>query len=108
MTALTRAPAPRHIPIEVLRDRAMSAATLARVGCTTIEQFADVVAAQFQVPRLALDGIDLSSELATLVPRARAEQNRMVPVFASPHELTLAVCDPTPLELAPRRLVTLK
>lgn len=99
MTMMAAAVPVRHVPVEMLRDRGMSAAMLARVGCTTIEQFADVVAAQFQLPRLALDGIDLAIELATLVTRARAEQHRIVPVFASPQELTLAVCDPTPLEL---------
>jgi type IV pilus assembly protein PilB len=99
VTALSRSTSVRHIPVELLRDRAMSVATLARVGCTNIEQFADVVAAQFHLPRLALDGIDLQPELATLVSRVRAEQHRIVPVFANPQELTLAVCDPTPLEL---------
>lgn len=89
----------RHIPVEMLRDRSLSAAALARVGCATIEQFAENVAAQFQLPRLALDSIDLSADLATFVPRALAEQHRIVPVFVNPAELTIAVCDPTELEL---------
>ncbi|MDQ3366985.1 MAG: GspE/PulE family protein [Myxococcota bacterium] len=99
MTTLSAAAPARHIPVDLLRDRTMSASKLARVGCTTIEHFADVVATQFQLPRLALDGIDLAIELSALVDRPRAEQHRIVPVFASPQELTLAVCDPTPLEL---------
>jgi len=88
----------RHIPIDLLRDRAMSAATLARVGCSSIEELADVVAAQYQLPRLALDTVDLSRDGAGLLSRARAEQHRVVPVFASAQELTLAVSDPTPFE----------
>ena len=97
MTAVQAAA--RHIPVEVLRDRAMSVATLARVGCTTVEQLADRIAAQFQLPRLSLDGIEVSLEVAPLLSQARAEQHRIVPVFATPQELTLAVVDPTPIEL---------
>jgi len=89
----------RHIPVEMLRDRSLSAAALARVGCATIEQFAQQVATQFQLPRLALDALDLTTDLATFVPRSLAEQHRIVPVFVDPAELTLAVCDPTALEL---------
>ena len=97
MKAIATTPA-RHIPVELLRDRAMSAASLARVGCTTVEELADVVAAQYQLPRLALDTVDVSRDAARLLSRARAEQHRVVPVFASAQELTLAVSDPTPFE----------
>jgi type IV pilus assembly protein PilB len=89
----------RRVPVEMLREKALSAAQLARAGFGTIEQFAEAVAAQFQLPRLAIDGVDLAPELVQLVPKAMAEQHRIVPVFSSPQELTLAVCDPTALEL---------
>jgi type IV pilus assembly protein PilB len=94
-----RVPAPRRIPVEMLREKTLSAAQLARVGCDTIEQFAEAVAAQFQLPRLPIDTIDLVPELVQLVPRQLAEQHRIVPVFVSPQELTLAVCDPTGIEV---------
>ncbi|MBA3498821.1 MAG: type II/IV secretion system protein, partial [Deltaproteobacteria bacterium] len=99
MTTTSAAAPARHIPAEILRDRAMSVATLARVGCTTIEQLADVIATQYKLPRLELDAVDLSRDLVPLLSRARAEQHRIVPVFASPQELTLAVCDPTTVAL---------
>ncbi len=98
MSAIARADT-RHVPIEMLRERNLSAVSLARVGCATIEQFAEVIAAQFQVPRLALDGIDLLPDLIALVSRALADQHRLVPVFADARELTIAVCDPSALEL---------
>lgn len=98
MSAATRLPA-RRIPIEMLREKTLSAAQLGRAGYDTIEQFAEAVAAQFQLPRLPIDTIDVAPELAKLVPKALAEQHRVVPVFGNPQELTLAVCDPTAIEL---------
>jgi type IV pilus assembly protein PilB len=98
MNAAPRVP-PRRVPLEMLREKALSAAQLSRAGYDTIEQFAEAVAAQFQLPRLPIDGVDLAPELGQLVPKALAEQHRIVPIFGSPQELTLAVCDPTALEL---------
>ncbi|MBK7534764.1 MAG: type II/IV secretion system protein [Myxococcales bacterium] len=98
MTASAR-PATARITVAMLRDRSLSAASLTQVGCGTLEQFAEKVAAQFQLPRLPLDSVDPSPELAQLVPQGLAEQQRVVPVFGSPQELTLAVCDPSALEL---------
>jgi type IV pilus assembly protein PilB len=98
MSAVARAVA-RHIPVEMLRDRNLSASSLARVGCSTIEQFAEAVAAQFQIPRLALDSLDFPTTLGAMLPRPQAEQHRIVPVFMDAHELTVAVCDPSAVEL---------
>ncbi len=92
-------PAQARITVDVLRERNLSAARLASVGCTTMEQLADKVAAQFQLPRLALDSIDPAPELAQLLPQPLAEQQRVVPVFGGPHELTIAACDPSAIEL---------
>ena len=93
------APARTHIPVEMLRARTLPAAALAKVGCATIDQFAEKVAEQFRLARLPLDTVDLAQDLATLMPRQLAEQHRVVPVFADAHEITLAVCDPSALEL---------
>ena len=38
------APARTHIPVEMLRARTLPAASLAKVGCATIDQFAEKVA----------------------------------------------------------------
>ncbi|HLL24538.1 MAG TPA: GspE/PulE family protein [Kofleriaceae bacterium] len=89
----------RHIPVDMLRARTLPAAALAKVGCTNVEQFAEAVAAQFQLPRLELDAIDIATELSGLVSRGLAEQQRIVPVFGDAQELTIAVCDPSALEL---------
>jgi len=43
--------------------------------------------------------VELSSELAALLPRATVEKHRLLPVFSTPTEVTVATCDPTRLEL---------
>lgn len=91
--------APVRITVDLLRERTLSAARLASVGCTTLEQFAERVAAQFQLPRLALDTVEPAPELAQIISQALAEQQRIVPVFGTPQELTVAVCDPSQIEL---------
>lgn len=88
-----------HVPVELLRERAVSATALARVGCRNLDDLADAVASQFQLPRLALDAVELTGEIATTMPQAFAELHRIVPVFMDRHELTIAVCDPSALEL---------
>jgi type IV pilus assembly protein PilB len=92
-------PGPRHVPVELLHDRAPSAAVLGRAGFATIEQLYEAVAAQFRLPRLELDGVELSLELLNLVPKELAEKHHIVPVFASAEELSLAASDPTQIAL---------
>ena len=90
---------PRRIPLELVRDRNPSAAALARAGCTTMEDLASATAAQYRLPRLQLDTVDIAPELAKVVTQLLAERHRVVPIFATPQELTLAACDPSELEL---------
>jgi type IV pilus assembly protein PilB len=97
--AAPAAPAAKHIPLAMLRDRTLSAHTLAQVGCATVEQFVEMVAAQYKIPRLQLDSLELADELGRLISKSHAEQHRVVPVFADAHELTIAVCDPSTIEL---------
>ena len=95
----TRPVPARRIPVELLRDRNLSAAALGRVGCATFEELAEAVASQFQLPRLAIDTIEIAPELVPLVSRTLAEKHRIVPVFASTQELTIATCNPAELDL---------
>jgi type II secretory ATPase GspE/PulE/Tfp pilus assembly ATPase PilB-like protein len=89
----------KHVPVELLGERAPSVAALSRAGFATVEQLYEAVAAQFRLPRLELDGVDLSLELATLIPKNVAEKHRFVPVFASADEVSVASSDPSQLQL---------
>jgi type IV pilus assembly protein PilB len=85
------------VPLELLRERIPKPAALARAGFSTIEQLYDAVALQFQLPRLALDTVELSIDLVNLVPQALAVKHRIVPVFSTQQELSIAASDPTQL-----------
>jgi len=89
----------RHVPADLLGERAPSAAALSRAGFATVEQLYEAVAHQFKLPRLELDTVDLSLELATLIPKHVAEKHRFVPVFASAQEVSVASADPSNLQL---------
>ncbi|MBX3155949.1 MAG: type II/IV secretion system protein [Deltaproteobacteria bacterium] len=90
--------AQRRVPVELLATPP-SPAALARAGFASIEQLYDAAAAQFRLARLALDSIELSLELATLVPEQLAVKHRIVPVYASAEEISVAAADPTQLQL---------
>ncbi len=92
-------PARIRVPLELLRERIPKPAALARAGFGTIEQLYDAVAAQFQLPRLALDTVELALDLANLIPQTLATKHRIVPVFATAHELSIAASDPTQLQV---------
>ncbi|TMQ08908.1 MAG: type II/IV secretion system protein [Deltaproteobacteria bacterium] len=86
-----------RVPLELLRERNPKPAALARAGFGTIEQLYDAVAAQFQLPRLALDTVELALDLANLLPHTAAVKHRIVPVFATVQEISIAASDPTQL-----------
>ena len=92
-------PARIRVPLELLRERNPKPAALARAGFGTIDQLYDAVATQFSLARLALDTIELSIDLANLVPQQLAVKHGIVPVFAGPQELSVAASDPTQLQL---------
>ena len=96
-------PAPRaskaRVPLELLRERAPSQATLAKAGYASADELFEAVAAQFSLPRLPLDGVDLAIDLVNYVPRELAQKHGFVPVFASDAELSIAVADPSQLAL---------
>ncbi len=99
MTVVAARAATRHVGLDLLRNRSLSPAALSRAGFSSIEQFSEAVAVQYQLPRLALDAVELVPELTALVSRAVAEQHRIVPVFVVGEELTLAVCDPSAVQV---------
>ncbi len=76
-----------------------SQTTLRTLGFGTAEELIQSDASQLKLPRLALDSVEISPELTTLVPRLLAERHNIVPVFASDEELTIATCDPSRIEL---------
>ena len=88
-----------RVPLELLRERNPKPAAIAKAGFSTIEQLYDAVAVQFQLPRLALDTVELSLDLVNLVPQPLAAKHGIVPVFATAQELSVAAADPTQLQL---------
>ncbi len=88
---------PRHVAVELLADRAPSLRSVTRAGFATVDHLYEAVAAQFKLPRLELDAVELSPELVELIPRELAEKHHIVPVFVDQQELSLAVSDPTQL-----------
>ncbi len=89
----------REQALALLRQDAPSASALKAAGFDTLDDVANFVAAQLNLPRMELDGEELPAELGRLVSRSMCERKRFVPTFASPGELTIATADPTRLEL---------
>src|SRR5688572_16773066 len=86
-----RTPASRAAAaVELVKSRKLSTAAMSAAGFGSIDEVIDIVAKQFRLPRLELDTVTLDPELANLVPRPLAERHRIVPVFASAQELSLA------------------
>jgi type IV pilus assembly protein PilB len=106
MTSATRLAAPPRVAgtpqtaLALLRQReAPSRTVLLAAGFESLEACAQAVADSLKLPRLALEGVELGAELAQLLPRATVEKHRLLPVFSTPTEVTVATCDPTRLEL---------
>ncbi len=87
------------MPLELLRERIPRPMELARAGFGTIEQLYDAVALQFQLARVPLDSVELALDLVNLIPHELAVKHRIVPVFATAHELSIAASDPTQISL---------
>jgi type IV pilus assembly protein PilB len=87
------------VALQILRAGAISEATLAANGFSSIEDLVQKVAEHFRLPRMELDTLELSPALAELLPRSTAEKHRIVPTFASKDEVTVAITDPTRIEL---------
>jgi type IV pilus assembly protein PilB len=81
--------------LELLRGRQLAPANLQAAGFASAEQVLELVAAQFRMPRLELDSLDVPADLANRVPKQIAEKHRIVPVTESTYELTIATSDPT-------------
>ncbi|MCE9572715.1 MAG: GspE/PulE family protein [Deltaproteobacteria bacterium] len=99
-SAAARTPVARAaLALELIRTRKLGAQVLGAAGFATVEELADVVAAQFRLARVELDAVELNPELVALVPKALAEKHRIVPVFATADEVSIATADPTQIEV---------
>ncbi|WP_224246136.1 GspE/PulE family protein [Hyalangium gracile] len=74
-------------------------ADLRSLGFESTEEVARYVAEQLKLPRLELDQVDLVPSLAEVIPRPLAERHKLVPVFVSEDEVTIATAEPARLEL---------
>ncbi|MFZ5471402.1 MAG: GspE/PulE family protein [Myxococcota bacterium] len=91
---------PRQAALALLRrSESVSPTELEALGIQSLEQLTQMVADQLLLARMELDEVELDGELAKLVPRATAERHRLVPVYATSGELTIATCDPSRLEI---------
>ncbi len=95
-----RPPARRELALALLRQADEPApAALRAAGFGDLSEVAQFVADSLNLPRMNLDGVELSVELAKLIPRSMAERKRLVPVFAMESEVTLATPDPARPEI---------
>ncbi|MBA3461514.1 MAG: type II/IV secretion system protein [Deltaproteobacteria bacterium] len=85
--------------VELLRSRRLSPQQLTAAGFKSAEELLDILAQQFRLARLDLDALDIAPDIANLVPRSLAERHRIVPLFATDGELSLATSDPTQIEV---------
>ena len=88
-----------RVPLELLKERQPKPAALAKAGFSTVEQLYEAVAVQFQLARLSLDTVELALDLVNLIPQPLAAKHRIVPVFATANELSIAASDPTQLQV---------
>jgi type II secretory ATPase GspE/PulE/Tfp pilus assembly ATPase PilB-like protein len=87
------------LALELIRGRKLGTQALAAAGFTSVEELADVIAAQFRLARVELDALEFAAGLADLVPKQLAEKHRIVAVFATADEVSIATADPTQLEV---------
>ena len=95
-------PAPPTLPapLVLLRQRpAPSEEALRAAGFGGLDAVAVAAAALLKLPRLAPDAAGPDPALADAVPRALVERHRVVPVFLTEDELTLATCEPERVEV---------
>ena len=67
---------------------------LVEMGALSRTQLTDVVAEQFSVPRVALDGFVIQPEVLRLVPKDYAAEHQMLPLLVSDKSLVVAVESP--------------
>jgi type IV pilus assembly protein PilB len=104
--AKPEAPAPRNPvalraaqALELIRARKLSNQHLTAAGFQSPDEVMDVLAQQFRLARLEIDLLDITPEVANIVPRHVAEKHRIVPLFVTDGELSVATSDPTQIEM---------
>jgi type IV pilus assembly protein PilB len=100
-TPVPRAAAPSKaaIALDLVRKRKLSENSIAAAGFASLDTLLQAIADQFRVARLDLDQVDLGPELTAFIPRQVAERHNIIAVFASAGELSVAISDPTQLEV---------
>lgn len=90
----------KSVAISLLKRGAdLTPEAIRAAGFPSIEAIAQCVADQLKIPRIALDEVEMVPSFATVIPRAMAERHRVVPVFVSKEEITVATADPSRIEL---------
>lgn len=72
---------------------------LVDLGFVTEEDITEALGMQFNLPVMRLDGLRIKQEVIDLVPETIAKRFNIIPIFNIHDELTLAVSDPTDINL---------
>ncbi len=70
---------------------------LIEIGHATPEQVTEALAKQFQIPFVTLQNLKIAPEVINMVPRAVAEENRIMPIKMNGRTVTIAMTDPLDL-----------
>jgi type IV pilus assembly protein PilB len=70
---------------------------LIEMAAATPEQVTEALAKQFQIPFVTLQNLKIAPEVINMVPRAVAEENRIMPIKMNGRTVTIAMTDPLDL-----------
>lgn len=69
------------------------------LGYVTEKEVAQALGKQFNLPVMNLDGIRIKSEILDLIPESMTKKFNIIPLFKIANELTLAISDPTDINI---------
>jgi type IV pilus assembly protein PilB len=67
------------------------------LSLATPEQITEALAKQFQIPYVTLQNLKIAPQVINMVPRAVAEENRIMPIKMNGRTVTIAMTDPLDL-----------
>jgi type IV pilus assembly protein PilB len=70
---------------------------LIELRAATPEQVTEALAKQFQIPFVTLQNLKIAPQIINMVPRAVAEENRIMPIKMNGRTVTIAMTDPLDL-----------
>ncbi|NBX68730.1 MAG: type IV-A pilus assembly ATPase PilB [Proteobacteria bacterium] len=74
--------------------------SLVTLGHINEKVLATFLSKQFGIPAISLDGVNVTPEVAKLIPRALCEKNHIVPLSVEGNKLAVAIADPSNVHVA--------